>query len=77
MIQTKFSLKENQIEFLKRYKEYGFKDKSAVIRLAIDRLIKELELQELKKSAELYAQLYEEDSETKELTESGLLEWPK
>ncbi len=77
MVQVKFSLEENQIEFLKHYKNFGFKDKSALIRSALDRLIKELEYHELKNSAELYKQVYEEDRETRELTESAISGWPE
>jgi hypothetical protein len=38
---------------------------------------KELELKSLQESADLYAQVYEEDDEIQQLTESALLEWPK
>jgi len=77
MVQAKFSLEENQIEFLKHYKRFGFKDRSALIRSALDRLIKELAHQALKNSAELYTQIYEEDQENRELTESALSGWPE
>ncbi|MFQ6113506.1 MAG: hypothetical protein ACE5NG_05380 [bacterium] len=77
MIQAKFSLEEAQIEFLNQYKKYGFKDKSSVIRAALERLKKELEREKLKASAELYAELYEKDTELQELTESAIAEWPE
>jgi len=77
MIQTKFSLKEDHIHFLGQYKKFGFKDKSAVIRAALDRLQKDLEKAWLKKSADLYAELYDEDKEVRKLTESALAEWPE
>lgn len=77
MIQTKFSLKENHVHFLGQYKKYGFKDKSAVIRAALDRLQKDLEQARLKRSADLYAELYDEDKEIKKLTESATAEWPE
>ena len=38
MLQAKFSLRESQERFLGRYKEYGFKDKSSMLRAAIDQL---------------------------------------
>ena len=31
MPQAKFSCKENQVEFLNNYKEYGFKDKKTAL----------------------------------------------
>jgi len=77
MQQTKFSCKENQVEFLNNYKEYGFKDKSDMVREALNRLKKELESQKLKESADLYAETYMEDSDLKELTESAAQDWPE
>ncbi|RMD93739.1 MAG: hypothetical protein D6813_03560 [Calditrichaeota bacterium] len=77
MIQAKFSLEETHIEFLKQYKKYGFKDKSSVIRTALEKLKKELEQERLKESAELYAKIYEKDQELQELTQSAISEWPE
>lgn len=77
MIQAKFSLEEAQVEFLNQYNKYGFKDKSAVIRAALERLKKELEREKLRSSAELYAELYDKDTELQELTESAIAEWPE
>ena len=42
MLQAKFSLDESHIDFLAQYRRYGFKDKSAVVRNALDRSRKEL-----------------------------------
>lgn len=75
MLQTKFSLKKSQQLFLSQYRQYGFKDKSAMIRAALVRLQRELETQTLRESADLYATLYEEDQELQEWTESAVLEW--
>ncbi|NUO79472.1 hypothetical protein HUU05_05300 [candidate division KSB1 bacterium] len=77
MVQAKFVIKETHQQFLRHYKKYGFKDKSAVIRAALDRLQNELEEEKLKLSADLYAELYEKDAQLRELTESALAEWPK
>jgi hypothetical protein len=76
MIQAKFTVKESHIEFIEQYKQYGFKDKSDVVRAALDHLFSELTRQRLKESASLYAELYEEDDETKEWTDAALSEWP-
>ena len=76
MIQAKFSLKESQIQFIEQCNRYGFKDKSDVVRTAIDRLYTELTQQRLRESAALYAEVYEEDSETQEWTDAALSEWP-
>jgi len=77
MLQTKFSVKESQARFLSRYKEFGFKDKSSMLRAAIDELKKELELEQLKRSADLYSELYSEDDDLKELTETAISGWPE
>jgi Arc/MetJ-type ribon-helix-helix transcriptional regulator len=76
MIQAKFSLNESHIQFIEQFKRYGFKDKSDVVRAALDRLCSELAQQRLQESAALYAEVYEEDDETKEWTIAALSEWP-
>jgi Arc/MetJ-type ribon-helix-helix transcriptional regulator len=76
MIQAKFSLKESQIQFIEQCNRYGFKDKSDVVRTAIDRLFTELTQQRLRESADLYADVYEEDDETQEWTDAAASEWP-
>ena len=77
MLQAKFSLKESQALFLNRYKEYGFKDKSTMLRVAIDKFKKNLELEQLKQSADLYAEVYSGGDDLKELTEAASNGWPE
>ncbi len=77
MLQAKFSVEETQVQFLNDFKLYGFKDKSAMLREAIERFKKEVELESLRKSAELYSEIYSEDDEFKELTETALNGWPE
>ncbi|MBU1744659.1 MAG: hypothetical protein KJ649_07180 [Proteobacteria bacterium] len=77
MQQTKFSCKENQVEFLNNYKDYGFKDKSAMVRESLNLLREKLEAQRLRESADLYAETYMEDSELKALTDSAAQGWPE
>jgi len=77
MQQVKVSVSEKQIEFLNKHYAYGFKDKSSLVRKAIDYFRKELEIQKLKKSADLYAEIYGKDPELLELTKSALSEWPE
>lgn len=67
MQQIEISLEREQVEFLNQFSRYGFRDKSALIREAIKRLRSQFEQQQLKLSAELYAELYEEDEELREL----------
>ncbi len=76
MIQAKFSLEEAHIEFLAQHQRYGFKDKSGVVRAALDRLAAELAQQRLCESADLYAEVYADDDETQAWTDAALSEWP-
>ena len=76
MIQAKFSLKESQIQFIEQCRRHGFKDKSDVVRTALDRLFKELTQQRLRESAALYSEVFEEDEATQEWTEAAQSEWP-
>ncbi len=77
MLQAKFSVEESQVQFLNNFTVYGFKDKSAMLREAIEHFKKEMELESLRKSAELYSEIYSEDDDLKELTETALNGWPK
>lgn len=77
MIQSKFTLEQSHLNFLEEFRERGFKDKSSIVRLALDRLHQELERQELEESARLYAELYVEDEELQQLTDAAIANWPK
>jgi hypothetical protein len=77
MQQAKFSFTPTLWEFLCNYKMYGFKDRSSMVQSALFRLKEELELKNLKQSAELYAEIYQEDSELHEITETAIQEWPE
>jgi len=72
MIQAKISLEESHIQFIEQCKRYGFKDKSEVVRTALDRLFTEFAQQRLDESAAFYAEVYEEDDETQEWTDAAL-----
>jgi Arc/MetJ-type ribon-helix-helix transcriptional regulator len=77
MQQAKFSLTPPLIDFLGSYKRYGFKDKSSMVRAALLHLQEEIEQESLKQSADLYAELYAEDSDLFDLTEAAVAEWPE
>jgi hypothetical protein len=77
MLQAKFTIKEDQIAILNNYKEYGFKDKSSMMREALNLLKKERELQKLRESAALYAEIYQEDTDLQSLTEAAVKGWPE
>jgi hypothetical protein len=70
-------LEKSQIDFLARCKELGFKDKSSVVRLSLDRLHQDILREKLEESADLYAELYVKDPAQQQLTEAALVEWPE
>ena len=77
MLQAKYSVEEKQVYFLSNYKTYGFKDKSSMLRAALDHFMKEMELESLKESADLYSEIYSQDDDLKELTETAVSGWPE
>ncbi len=74
MTQAQFNLEESEIQFLNRFQQYGFRDRDELIRAALNKLRQELENKSLEESADLYAEIYEQDRELQELTESALLD---
>ncbi len=76
MRQAKFSIEAGQHAFLSSYQTYGFKDRSEMLRTAIEMLRKELEQREFEQSATLYAEIYAEDEKLQTLTDSAIAGWP-
>jgi len=74
-LQAKFSIKESQTDFLNNFKTYGFKNKSSMVRTAIEHFKDILELERLKKSAELYSEIYLKDDNLKKITETAIIGW--
>ena len=77
MQQATFSVTESQIEFIKQYSRFGFKDKSSMVSAALDELRKKFEYQNLIESADLYAEIYKKNDDIQELTNSAVLDWPE
>jgi len=77
MQQAKFSLTPSLVEFLSKYRRYGFKDKSSMVQAALQHLKDEVELQSLKKSADLYAEIYDDETELQALAEAATDGWPE
>jgi Arc/MetJ-type ribon-helix-helix transcriptional regulator len=77
MVPTKVTLERAQIDFLAQFKDLGFKDKSSVVRLALNRLQQEIERQELERSADLYAEVYAADEDLQVLTDLARADWPE
>ncbi len=77
MPQAKFSLTDEQAEFVNRFAVLGYADKSSLVREAIDRLRREVEEDRLRESADLYAEVYAEDADLRALTSQALEGWPE
>lgn len=73
MIQT-IAIDENQVDFLRRFSQYGFKNQDELVKEALSRLRRDLEQKTLEESANLYAEIYAEDEDLQELAESALAE---
>ena len=54
-----------------------FKDRSSLVRAALDYLRKEIERQRLLESAKSYAEVYAADGELRGLTDQAITGWPK
>jgi Arc/MetJ-type ribon-helix-helix transcriptional regulator len=76
MVPTKITLEQSQIDFLAQFKDLGFKDKSSLVRSALNQLQQQIEKQELERSADLYAEIYEEDEDLQQLTALAGNDWP-
>lgn len=77
MQQAKFSLAEPLLDFLSHYRQYGFKDKSAMVQAALLQLQRDIEERQLRESAALYAEVYAEDDDLRGLTDSAIGGWPE
>lgn len=77
MKQSKISFSEEQIQFINKYFEMGFKDKSELVRRALKEYQKKIEEKELIESAKLYAKIYKSDKDLRLLTDSAIDEWPE
>ena len=76
MEQVKFTLHKAQIDFVKGHRTHGFKDRSSMVRAALDHLRASMDRKRLLESAALYAADYTADSELNELAEQALADWP-
>ncbi|MGB3510602.1 MAG: hypothetical protein WBA93_15475, partial [Microcoleaceae cyanobacterium] len=65
------NIEKTQLNVLLHHKNYSFKDEGEMIRFALQKLQLELEVQGLEESAQLYAEIYQENAELQELTETA------
>ena len=76
MIQATINIDNSDMSFLNKSRSNGFKDKINLIKTALTYLKQKFGKTNLKASANLYAENYNEDKEVKEITESALEGWP-
>ena len=77
MVQAKFSLSQSQLQFLERFELWGFTDKSALVREALDEMRERLAKVRRAESARLYAEVYAEEEDLRRLTDAALEDWPQ
>ena len=77
MPQAKFSLSKALIDFINRHEAWGFPDKSALVRQALDQMKARLAQDHLAESARLYAEIYAEEQDLRDLAEAALGGWPR
>ncbi len=77
MLDAKFSVDQTHLDFLNHYRQYGFKNRSMMVRTALEHLKADIEAARLRQSAKLYAELYAEESELRDLAEAAIREWPE
>lgn len=77
MRQAKFTLTDTQIAFLDEHQRHGFKDRSAMVRRALEHMQAELRRQALEESAALCAEAYAGDPEAGEWVQDALAGWPE
>ena len=76
MIEQKIMLKNSEAKFIENFAEHGFQSVSELIAKALELLKKEIEKQKkLLSSANLYAEIYDEDEELQEWTNSAMKDW--
>ena len=76
MIEQKIMISDTEAQFIKNYAEHGFQNVSELISRALGLLKKEIEKQkQLLLSANLYAEIYDEDEELQEWTNSAIEDW--
>ncbi|MEG4624086.1 hypothetical protein Q5691_07355 [Microcoleus sp. w1-18aA5] len=75
MVQAQFNLDESLWAFVQKSRQYGFQNQDELIRVALGKLQQELDSLEM--SADLYTEVYAEDTDLQALTDSALAGWPE
>lgn len=74
--EKRIRLDQQEEEFINHYAEFGFANPDEMIKKGLQLLKEELDRHaQLTQSADLYAELYDQDDELKEWTESATQDW--
>jgi len=77
MQKVKITIEKQHMDFLNRHSNLGFKSKSSMVRTALNELLKKFETERLQESAALYAEIYNQDDDLKNLAEAAISDWPE
>lgn len=77
MRQAKITLTNEQFTFLDQHRALGFRDRSEMVRLALDQFRAATRARALEESAALYAELYRDDEDLRLLTDAASTGWPE
>lgn len=77
MIEAKFTIEESHNQFLEHHQAFGFKDKSEIVRQALDLFYAQLMQQQLEESAKLYEEVYAEDKTLETWVKAKIAAWPE
>jgi len=76
MLQIKVNIQDKSlIEFVDQFSLLGYKDRSELTRAALECLRRKKEAESLETSASLYSQLYQQDKDIREMTESAIMDF--
>ncbi|WP_036479252.1 hypothetical protein [Myxosarcina sp. GI1] len=71
MPQIKVSLNDNNLDFVNKFRDYGYSSKSAIVDDAVRKLHEKLRKEILLESTELYQEIYQSNLELQELTDDA------
>ena len=60
---------------MKQHTKFNIQNGGSIIKKIKSYIMKKYELNRMKNSAKLYIEIYKEDNELQELTESALIDW--
>ena len=77
MRRAKSTLTDEQLTFLDQHRALGFRDRSELVRNALDQLRAATRSRAPEESAALYAEIYHDDHDLHGLTDAATTGWPE